>query len=236
MKSVNTRLMIKTAGDKPAHGTQEWAGCNFNIDNGCPNGCRYCYAASMAIRFHRKTPKTWEIPETDMKRVNRKFIKKPGRTMFPTSHDIHPDNIEACVVVLKKMLATGNEMLIVSKPHLACIQRLCKELDPYKSLLTFRFSIGSADNDVLKAWEPGAPAFKERLAALKHAFKAGFQTSVSCEPMLDANIDAVIQKAKPFVTDSIWLGKATRLIANTAINCPGNQQVRAMAELSLIHI
>jgi DNA repair photolyase len=227
---MKTRSTSKSAVPKPAHGTQEWAGHNVNIDNGCPNGCLYCYAAAMAIRFHRKTPKTWEIPETDMKRVNRKFGKKPGRIMFPTSHDIHPDNIEACVVVLKKMLAAGNELLIVAKPHLACIKRLCKELGQYRSQFTFRFTIGSADDAVLRAWEPGAPAFPERLAALRYAFKAGFQTSISCEPMLDDDIDAVIRKVKPFVTDSIWLGKATRLIANTAINYPGDQKVRTMAE------
>lgn len=220
----------ETAGAKPAAGTGEWAKVNVNIDNGCPNKCRYCYAAGMAIRFHRKTPETWGTPETNMEKVNGAFAKRSGRIMFPTSHDIHPDNIEACLTVLKKMLEAGNEVLIVSKPRLACIRRLCKELGQYKSQFVFRFSIGSVDDAVLTAWEPGAPAFKERIAALRHAFKAGFQTSVSCEPMLDANIDAVIQAVKPYVTDSIWLGKANRLMATTTVNCPGDQKVRAMAE------
>lgn len=222
-----------TAVPKPAHGTAEWAVHNINIDSGCPNRCRYCYAESMAIRFGRKTPDTWGSPTTDLTRVNGKYGKKSGRIMFPTSHDIHPANIDACLTVLLKMLASGNDVLVVSKPRLGCIQRLCEQLTPYRHQVTFRFTMGSADNGVLSAWEPDAPTFEERLASLAHAFTSGYQTSVSCEPMLDTNIDDVIRQVRPFISDSIWLGKASNLLAVTANNCPGDSRVRLMA-LNLI--
>jgi hypothetical protein len=54
--------------------------------------------------------------------------------------------------------------------------------------------------------------------ALEHAYRKGFQTSVSIEPMLDTtNVDELIADLSPYVTDSIWLGKMNHLgrIANT---------------------
>ena len=215
--------------EKPAHGTGEWAAHNINFQSGCRNRCGYCYASAMAIRFGRKTPETWEIPEIDQEKVGRKYGKKKGRIMLPTSHDLDEQNIDAYLTVLKKLLVAGNEVLVVSKPRLDCIRRLCKELTAFKKQITFRFTIGSANDGVLKAWEPGAPSFKERLACLKHAHKMGYTTSVSCEPMLDDNIHAVIKAARPFVTDSIWLGVANRLRSTIAINCPGDEKTLAMA-------
>ena len=47
---------------------------------------------------------------------------------------------------------------------------------------------------------------------LEYAYKMGFQTSVSVEPLLDsANIDALIGELSPYVTHSIWIGKMNHL-------------------------
>jgi len=116
---------------------------------------------------------------------------------------------------LRHILEAGNEVLIVSKPHLVCIKAICKEFEKYKDKILFRFTIGSADDAVLKFWEPNAPGFKERLACLKLAYKKGFGASVSCEPMLDNNIDKVIKKCSPYVTETIWVGKINHLIGVT---------------------
>jgi hypothetical protein len=62
----------------------------------------------------------------------------------------------------------------------------------------------------LSFWEPGAPPYDERRAALKYAFDAGFETSVSSEPMLDYDPDHVnhlVEDLTPFITHSLWLGK-----------------------------
>jgi len=115
----------------------------------------------------------------------------------------------------------GNEILIVSKPHLECIVAICNEFVDYKEKILFRFTIGSSDNEVLKFWEPCAPLFEERIASLKCAYESGFETSISSEPMLDNNIAEVIDIVRPYVTHSIWLGKMKkmkfRLETNTAI-------------------
>jgi DNA repair photolyase len=206
----------------PPTGTQEWAASNVNIQDGCEHDCRYCYAKTMAIRFKRMTAKSWAEPKLREHDVNRGFTRRSGRIMFPTAHDITEKNIDACLAVLKRMLVAGNDLLIVSKPCLPCVNRLCSELAPFRDQIVFRFSIGSASNAVLKFWEPGAPTFKQRLACLKAAYLHDFQTSVSCEPMLDDKIDRVVDAVHEFVTDSIWIGKINRLRSILPQNCPND--------------
>jgi DNA repair photolyase len=132
--------------------------------------------------------------------------------MFPSSHDITPTNLNACLIVLEKLLKVGNQVLIVSKPHLNCIKAICQKFGDSRDQILFRFTIGACDNCVLSNWEPGAPAYAERKTSLQFAYENGFQTSVSVEPMLDsANIDRLVADLEPFVTDSIWIGKMNHL-------------------------
>ena len=193
-------------------GTKEWAVENVNCMAGCSHGCLYCYAKSMARRFKRaKSDADWAKPRVKPKQVNRKQQAVGGTVMFPTTHDIVPEFIEPCVTVLSNLLKAGNRVLVVSKPHLICIKRLCKDFTSYKNRILFRFTIGAYENKLLQFWEPGAPKFEERLASLKHAHSNGFMTSVSIEPMLDTpNVVSLFHKLAPFVTDSIWLGKLNR--------------------------
>jgi len=205
---------------RPPTGTQEWAASNVNIQDGCEHDCRYCYAKTMAIRFKRATAASWSKPRLRQHDLDRGFTKRSGRIMFPTAHDITDRNLDESLAVLHKMLSVGNDVLIVSKPRLVCVKRLCTELVPYRAQIVFRFSIGSTNNSVLSFWEPGAPSFNERLACLQLAYASGFATSVSEEPMLDENPESVISAVHPFVTDSIWLGKINRLRQILPFNCP----------------
>ena len=210
-------------------GTKEWAQENANIQTGCEHDCLYCYAKAMALRFQRTTAETWRKPEVRMCEVTRKRGKRPGTIMFPSTHDITPLNVDAYIGALEKMLAAGNRVLVVSKPHLECVNSMCQRLAQYRDRILFRFTVGSADDKTRQYWEPGAPKFAERLAALRYAHRQGFETSVSCEPMLDSNIDAVIKAVRPHVSHSIWLGRANRLVQAVTLTCPGDSQAIAMA-------
>ena len=203
---------------KKIRGTYEWAKYNENCVNGCSHLCQYCYARNRAIKSGAKTPKSWHTEVIDRKAMNKVHKKRDGRIMFPTRHDISPQNLSACAVYLERMLSVGNEVLIVSKPHLGCIQFICEAFKQYQKQIMFRFTIGSVHNSVLKLWEPGAPRFEERLNSLKFAFEFGYKTSVSCEPMLDGDIHMVVNAARNHVTDAIWLGKANNLIARMTTN------------------
>lgn len=196
-------------------GTHEWSPHTLNFITGCGNNCIYGYCKEMAVRYNRCTAETWKdevVREHDLK---KKIKLYDARVMFPSSHDIRPEHLQENLEFLGHILEAGNEVLIVSKPHLICIKAICKQFEKYKDKIIFRFSIGSADDTVLKFWEQNAPGFKERLDSLKWAYKKGFGTSVSCEPMLDNNIDKVIKKVSPFITETIWLGKINHLIGVT---------------------
>lgn len=187
-------------------GTKEWADTNVNCVSGCSHDCKYCYAKRMAIRFKRATVATWKDMVVRPADVEKTYKKRSGRIMFPTSHDITPEVMEECFTVLGKLLAAGNEVLVTTKPHFAVITALTRRFHDYRDLVQFRFTITSMDDKVLAAWEPGAPGFKERRAALHLAFTRGWKTSVSIEPCLDKDPTALVENLRPHVTESIWLG------------------------------
>ena len=202
-------------------GTREWAQHNVNCVNGCAHNCRYCYARAMAGRFQRIPAGGWQNETVNDAAVAMKRKHHDGVTMFPTTHDITPANLDACTTVLLNLVASGNRVLIVSKPHLSCIHSLTDTLTPWQRSIfpvEFRFTIGCDDDALLKYWEPGAPSFGERLQCLRVAFTHGYATSVSMEPMLDApNALRTFHLVKPFCTEGVWIGKMNRVRSRVAV-------------------
>lgn len=225
-QEIGRALRCATAANT---GTREWASSNINYQIGCEHECRYCYAKAIAIQYGRLTAEDWHTPVLNPRAISKTYRERDGTVMVSSTHDITPLNIDASIAVLEKLLAAGNRVLIVNKPHLDCVKHLCNRLAPYREQILFRFTIGSADDRVLRYWEPDAPAFAERLDSLRHAREQGYETSVSCEPMLDADIDAVVAAVRPYVSQSIWLGKANRLVQLVTMNCPGDRNAIARA-------
>lgn len=193
----------------------DWKCQSLNFITGCSHGCLYCYSNGMAAKYGWLKKNAWKTETIRQHSLEARVKKYDEPVMFPSSHDITPPHLEESIQFLKKILEAGNNVMIVSKPHLVCIKRICKEFVQYKDKLLFRFTIGSSDDSVLKYWEPNAPCFKERLNSLKYAYNHGFQTSISCEPMLDKNIEKVVGKVDPYVTETIWIGKINRLLGTT---------------------
>jgi len=193
----------------------EWTKKSLNFIHGCSHGCLYCYSLEMATRYGWNNPKDWTTERVRQHDLDKRISNLDELIMFPSSHDITPTHLEESIQFLRKILEAGNEVLVVSKPHLECIKRICDEFAQYKNKILFRFTVGSTSDEVLGFWEPGAPGFKERLSCLKQAFMAGFETSVSCEPMLDNQVERVVKLVDPYVTETIWIGKANRLLGTT---------------------
>lgn len=210
-------------------GTREWAEHTVNIAIGCSHDCRYCYAAANAARLKLRPRAEWAREEFSRKAGMKSFVKKDGVVMFPTTHDITPFNLEECIRVARLILEAGNQLLVVSKPHLDCVVRLCDDLAAHRDAILFRFTIGTLDPDISSHWEPGAPSPNERLAALVHARVAGFRTSVSVEPLL-GGVDtalAILFAVRPYVTDTVWIGKMNKIALRVAMDTPA---ARAEAE------
>lgn len=186
-------------------GTREWALFNENSIYNCYGDCRYCYAKGMAIRFKRATKENWH-EERPRNRDLSKIHKVNGWIMFPTTHDLHYIHRDWWMPFLTELLAKGNNVLIVSKPEYESIKYICMNLYQFVNQIEFRFTIGSDDDEVRKFWEPGAPAFSERIDALKFAHGQGYKTSVSMEPLLTTYPEVLIRQIDPYVTGTIWIG------------------------------
>ncbi|GAW68746.1 radical SAM domain-containing protein [Geoanaerobacter pelophilus] len=210
----------RTAGGKnpilkeqSSTGVGEWAGYTCNIGKGCSHGCLYCYAEKMATRFKRvEGAEEWQ--EEIFREVSTAGCKKyPSTVMFPTTHDISPAYLPAYRVHLYNLLNAGNQVLIVTKPHFESVQAICAEFASFRDQMIFRFTIGGLNGEVMRHWEPGAPPIEERLLCLKHAFEQGYTTSVSAEPMLGGQKEAIklYYLLEPFTTKEIWFGKMNNI-------------------------
>ena len=192
---------------KKKTGVFEWAVKSDNFQIGCENSCIYCSARYDAVhRFHLCTREQWAKPVINQAKVDKHRGKVNGVVMMPSTHDITPLNLSEYLVVLRRHLDAGNQVLVVSKPRWQCITIICEAYQEFKSQIMFRFTIGSMDDDVLGFWESGAPNFAERHSCLEYAYHKGFRTSVSVEPMLDAYPQYIYEACKDYITDSIWFG------------------------------
>ena len=183
----------------------------MNCISGCAHDCKYCYAKQLLKRGGIKTDEDWHVMVVREKDVRKAYMKREGRIMFPTSHDLVPEDpsFQPCMVVLGKLLDAGNEVLVTTKPHLEAVKYMCETFESLKAQVQFRFTITSASDKILKFWEPGAPAFEERLRSLEYAALSGYKTSVSIEPILDktiAALDDLYSRVEPWCTESVWLG------------------------------
>ena len=203
---------------KKKSGTKQWSDKSINFINGCPHDCLYCYMKCQKIRFNGISTEDWKTEVVREKDLMKKIPKHKSMVMFPSSHDITPDHISESIIMLRNILKSGNSVLVVSKPHYECISKLCEVFTDYKDKILFRFTIGSSDSQVLKFWEPNGTTFEERLECLKLSYQKGYQTSISMEPLLDKNIDGLIDKVSPYVTETIWIGKPNHLLYRVKMN------------------
>ena len=215
---------------KPVFGTTEWAASNANYLKGCSNDCKYCFSKEMAIRFKRKTPENWKEEEVNWDAYNKSVRFREGFIMFPSTHDITPEHLDLAIGYLRRLLVAGNKVLVVSKPSLVCVKRICDTFGEFKNKILFRFTIGSTSSETLRFWEPNASDYEERKKALIYAYDTGYQTSISCEPMLDDRVDRVIDELSQYITDAIWLGKMNFVIRRLRTNGQLNAETLAAAE------
>jgi DNA repair photolyase len=197
------------ASQRKGFGVQEWAEYRMNFQTGCRHGCVYCYAREQAIRFKWiSTWEEWETPKIRENALKKKFGKRQGVTMMPTTHDITPENWKTFKTILIRLLTPGNNVLLVTKPHLSCMRELANCFGPYRENLLIRITLGTTDDTIREVLEPNAPSVGERLEALRWLFEERFRTSVSCEPLLgdSATFKAIVEAVKAYVTDDVWVG------------------------------
>ena len=207
---------MSTKASNPKKGklskNKDWAYHFISCCNGCSNDCLYCYAKGDAANKNRIPISDWKNEEVRLHDLNKHYKRFDDPVMFPSTHDITHHNFDGCHLVLEKLLGIGNRVLIVSKPRLKLISKICNDFKKYRNNMIFRFTIGSIDKKILSFWEPNAPKYDERKSALAHAYYHNYRTSVSIEPILDAaNIEDLVDDLTPFINHSIWIGTMNSL-------------------------
>jgi DNA repair photolyase len=225
--------MTKIDEQKEAFGTREFSEVSYNIGIGCSNNCRYCFAAHYAVQ-HKDIPEreAWQVPRINIDKAVQIPPKYDGLVMFPTRHDFYLRLKGAYLGAIVRLLDAGNDVLVTTKARLRMIEYLCANLDGYKGRVKFMITITSLNEDICDFWEPNAPSPIERLAALKHAHDAGFETSVLVEPLLDGcgGALALYDAVEPHVTGEIWFGLIQ--FARERVDITDPENVKALERLS----
>lgn len=182
-------------------GAKQW-GISVNCLIGCKNNCRYCYAERFA-GLRGISPEEWACPKVKPKILEKQW-KSGVEYMFPTAHDLFREFLEPCLQLCKNILRNRSTLVITTKPRLPVIEIFCEELKRYLSQITFRFTITSHNDDILRYWEPNAPLYDERVNAVKHAYEHEYKCTLSAEPFLSNPLPYFTELA-PYVSE-IWPG------------------------------
>jgi len=239
MPTKNMSIEVKNSptSTKTATGVAEWANKSLNIQKGCEHNCIYCYAKQQLVRVNHVKREDWENPVILNDKIKENYRLNEHYVMFPTSHDITPRNIDDVMNLLHRYLAPGNKMLIVTKPHYDCMERMTKELSEFKNQIEFRLTIGSTDDSILKFWEPGTASIGERIESLKLAYKKGYNTSISSEPMLDGDPYSIYKQTEKYRTGDHWFGllnSRTKGIISINTGCKQTKHHAALEKLRII--
>jgi DNA repair photolyase len=226
---MNPQSEIKN--QKLKSGVWEWADAKANCQVGCVNNCKYCYAKSMAVQYKRCNPEEWTLERFTPQAYDtiKEARRKNMIMMFPTAHDLSVVNLMKHKDMIAYILRRNWNLLLVTKARLEVIQNISRNFAEHRDRIMFRITIGSANDNVLKFWEPGAPCFTERLRCLEYLKNSFFKTSLSIEPMLDNNPYRVIELCSSYVTENIWLGLPRKLKQRIALNDENNIQTSEAA-------
>lgn len=198
-----------------------------NIDRGkCLNNCAYCMVPAMrarragpkaVVKEHLVHAKPWSpvfttsglsiTPGISYRSV-KKVITPPNPIwQLFASHDTYPSNIDRVIATIHRIMSRPEccYILMHTKPHLFCTERLIEECKPYKNRIIWRISISSAYGQILKKWEPAATSFRERLECVKLLHSNNYRVGVSCTPILSGGIHFLYNAVKDYISEYFTL-------------------------------
>ncbi len=207
---------------KPGDGVFEYAPYSYNICQKCRCNCKYCYAREIAMSFcSRSNPVTADNWHEEEVKPHKVHIHQTVNdvVMIPTMGNVSDSNVELMIQTIKNISDANNLVLVVLKPFMSVVRRLCDGLTDYKDTVQIRFTITALNPTLSQIWEPGAALPAERIECLKYAFEQGFYTSISMEPMLEERTETLrlISTIEPYVVGDIWLGKMMDIDKRVAI-------------------
>jgi len=161
---------------------------------GCGHGCLYCYAVFMRRFAGEDGPwGSFVRAKVNAPAVLAKQLRTagPGRVTLSTVTDPYQPAERRYRITrrcLIELAGSGLEVSILTKSDL-----VCRDIDVLKEcdVGEVRFTITTLDEGACRAFEPGAPPVRRRLAALEELNSRGIPTGVFIGPVL------------PFFSDSV---------------------------------
>lgn len=208
-----------------------WGTASYNIRHPkylCKNNCTYCYMGPMFKRFgHECTQVDIEdIMPTDPKQVNKRWTKVTDSSrkemyFFPSSSDIFYENMEEYVVVAKKIIDAGHEIMFVTKPTIRSMTKfdeVFKQLPPmYKSKLYIYVTITTNLDEISDMFEPNTSKYTERLQVIRFLMDNHYNVNVMMEP---------------YLSDPIPMISELSLILNSSVNYGNNSSIIAVGKMN----
>ena len=190
---------------EPKGKAKEYGDLALNIYSGCPHSCTYCFAPSVAHKakesFHgsvqvrpgivEETQKQLEKERITGKLIHLCFLCDP----FPMEIDTTPT-----LEIIKLLKEHGNHIQLLTKGDAREAIPLMDGED------WFGITISSLWDRSAEA-EPGALPAEGRLAELTDAKRAGINTWISFEPVLNADDVFQIMKTYRNFIDRVKIGK-----------------------------
>ena len=222
---------------EPMGKAREYAPLALNLYESCPHGCRYCYAAGMAVRFGKaKSKAEWHGRATKaragiLQALERKAKQMQGEKLpilmcftcdpYPPDEPVedytqdgyhcqHP--YTRCAIMT--LLENGLTPIILTKGG----TRAVRDFDVLKAAGGwFGQTCSFTDTVSCREWEPGAAWLPNRWAALEDAKKMSVNTWVSVEPVISPSqaLSAIALYANG-QTDHFKLGKLSGYSAETS--------------------
>jgi DNA repair photolyase len=198
-----------------------WSALGFYCVNhvqGCSHGCRYpCYAFMMNRGFGRvRCMEDWVRPKLAAdavgllaRELDRKR-EKPDRVHFCLTTDPfmrgHP---EVAAASLDLIALVNSRLIPCSVLTKGLLPQDLADSDRFPSDNLYQISLVSLDEGFRARWEPGAPPYAERIAALKRLHELGRRTGAHIEPYPTPNLLAqdlrALLEAVGFV-DQVFFG------------------------------
>jgi DNA repair photolyase len=151
----------------------------FNPYTGCDHGCLYCYASSYVPRFFDCRPKKDLIS-----RLKKEAGRLKGELIsMSNSSDPYP-RLEQKTGLTRRCLKILGEsscrLQIVTKSDL-----VVRDIDILREIpCVISITILSADDDLSRKLDPGAPVSSRRLKAIEMLVKEGIPTTVRIDPII----------------------------------------------------
>lgn len=199
-------IQAKTILSSIKKGTDDYFGLRYNMNlyRGCQHGCIYCDSRSKCYGIVNFSEIQIKANALELLEKELRSKREKGTIGFGSMNDPY-------MPIEKELQLTRKALELIRKYrfplHLITKSDLVvRDIDLLKDIsciyTAISITITSADDEVAKVIEPGAPSTSERFEAIRKLSKAGIYCGITLMPLLPyindtaQNVEAIVKRAK----------------------------------------